>query len=45
MSEFPENKTMMKVIFRLAKSGEVRTEALVTIPVEDYVSISEQLPD
>ena len=43
--EFPDNKTMMKAILRLAKSGEVRTETLVTIPVEDYVSVAKKLPD
>ena len=45
IAEFPDNNTMMKAALRIARSGEVRTETLVTIPVEDYVSISKELPE
>jgi len=45
ITEFPDNNTMMKAVLRIVRSGEVRTETLVTIPVEDYVSISKELPD
>ncbi|MFX1285354.1 MAG: GYD domain-containing protein [Promethearchaeota archaeon] len=45
ITEFPDNNTMMKAVLRIVRSGEVRTETLVTIPVEDYVSISKELPE
>jgi uncharacterized protein with GYD domain len=45
ITEFPDNRTMLKAALRLAKSGEVRTETLVTIPVDEYVSIAKELPD
>ncbi len=43
--DFPDNNAMMKAALRLAKSGEVRTETLITISAEDYVSLTKELPD
>jgi uncharacterized protein with GYD domain len=43
IGEFPDNKTMMKTILRIARSGEVRTETLAAMPVEEYVAITKEL--
>ncbi|MHA2298428.1 MAG: GYD domain-containing protein [Candidatus Hodarchaeales archaeon] len=45
ITEFPDNNTMLKAVLRIARSGEVRTETLVTIPMEDYISITKELPE
>ncbi|MFX0210459.1 MAG: GYD domain-containing protein, partial [Candidatus Hodarchaeota archaeon] len=45
IAEFPDNNTMMKAVLRIVRSGEIRTETLVTMSVEDYVSITKELPE
>ncbi|MFX0086380.1 MAG: GYD domain-containing protein [Candidatus Hodarchaeota archaeon] len=43
IGEFPDNKTMMKIILRIARSGEVRTETLAAMPVDEYIAITKEL--
>lgn len=44
IAEFPDNKAMMKTILRVARTGEVRTETLAAIPMEEYIAITKELP-
>jgi uncharacterized protein with GYD domain len=42
-AEFPDNNAMMKAVLRIARTGEVRTETLVAVPVDEYVAITKEL--
>ena len=42
-AEFPNNNAMMKAVLGIARIGEVRTETLAAMPVEDYVTITKGL--
>ncbi|MHA1228463.1 MAG: GYD domain-containing protein [Candidatus Hodarchaeales archaeon] len=43
IAEFPDNQAMMKALLRIARTGEVRTETLVAMPVDEYVNLTKEL--
>ncbi len=40
--EFPDNAALMNAVIGIARTGEVRTETLVAMPVEEYVAITKE---